>query len=254
MLPEQIEANPMRDPPSLSPPPPPEEETVKEVLSETPISKPPTQTLTNHKRPEVPEVKIEAAAGIKPAEEIVSEASEVSEMCSFSEGLSTTTLTEMRDDDGEVNQRIPKSPAKIPRQRPYHGEFAGRKERGPRSPARSEPSPEKRSYITSRSAQGQTTTTKRLNVGPPNGIRRDPGEGSSWRSRSPLTRGDAAGPRPVRQKSPSSTTTGRTGDGSPGVNAENGGKLEKRDDDLSPETGGESLENPLVSLECFIFL
>uniref|UniRef100_A0A5B7BHC6 Serine/arginine repetitive matrix protein 1-like n=1 Tax=Davidia involucrata TaxID=16924 RepID=A0A5B7BHC6_DAVIN len=232
--PDVVDTKGSRDPPSLSPPP--EEESVKEVLSETPIPKPPP----NNK-------KIEATAAIKPPEEIISEASEVSEICSFSEGLSTTT----REDDGEVNQRVHKSPARVPRQRPYYGEFAGRKERGPRSPARSETSPEKRSCITSsRSAQGQTTTTttKRLNVGPPNGIRREPGEGSGWRSRSP-----AAGPRPVRHKSPSSTTTGRSGDRSPVVTAENGGKLEKPDGDMSPETG-ESLENPLVSLECFIFL
>uniref|UniRef100_A0A5B6YU44 Serine/arginine repetitive matrix protein 1-like n=1 Tax=Davidia involucrata TaxID=16924 RepID=A0A5B6YU44_DAVIN len=247
-----------KDPHSLHQPPPPEEEIVKEVLSETPIPKPPTPTPTlikhnnNNKRPEVPEVKIEATTAIKPTEDIISEISEVSQMCSFSESLSTTTLTEKREDDGEVTQRVHKSPAKVPRKRPYSGELSGRKERGPRYPARrsSEPSPEKRNHITSRSAQGQTMTTKRRNVGPPpNGLRRDPGEGFGRRSRSPVTRGEPGPPRPVSRKSPSSSTTGR----SPVGTAENGGKLEKRNDDVPPEPS-ESLENPLVSLECFIFL
>lgn len=99
-----------------APPPPPaafEEETVKEVLSETPIVKLPTPALTEnnettHKRIEVHEVKDESTAVIKPSDEnheIVSEISEVSEMCSFTESFSTT-MTEKRDDaDGEVTQR-----------------------------------------------------------------------------------------------------------------------------------------------------
>ncbi|KAA8526418.1 hypothetical protein F0562_008379 [Nyssa sinensis] len=195
-----------------APPPQPEEEIVKEVLSETPIPKPPTPTLIKHdnKPPEVPEVKIEATTAIKPTEDIISQVSEVSEMCSFSESLSTTTLTEKREDDGEVTQRVQKSPSEGPQK------TAGR------------------------------------NVRPPNRLRRDPGESFCRRSRSPVTRGEPGPPRTVNHKNPNSSTTNR----SPAGTAENGGKLEnleKPNDDVSPETG-ESLENPLVSMECFIFL
>ncbi|KAI8009611.1 hypothetical protein LOK49_LG06G01662 [Camellia lanceoleosa] len=235
-------------PPQPPTPPPLEEETVKEVLSETAIPKPPTPTPTpilnnnnnNHlHHPVVEEVEIQSTALTKPSEEIVSEVSDFSEMCSFSESLSTT-LTEKRDDDGEVTQRVQRSPAKIPQKRP-------KIEKGFRSPARrSEPSPVKRTHIASTastSVQGRKMTSAGRNVGAPNGIRRDPGR----RSRSPVTRGEAGIHRPVRYRSPN--LNGRM----PEETAESGGGRKKRGGDASPETK-ESLENPLVSLECFIFL
>lgn len=102
-------------------PPPPhslpliEEETVKEVLSETPTPKPkipkieeepnPKQEL--HKIYEEQDKKFEKK---KPtlinAEEEISEVSEICSNLSLSESVSTTTLTEKDDRDGEVRQRI----------------------------------------------------------------------------------------------------------------------------------------------------
>ncbi|CAK9151365.1 unnamed protein product [Ilex paraguariensis] len=248
-----------RDPPQM------EEETVKEVLSETPIPKPPipvvnqnTPTTAATTKPEVEEPKIEPMVEIKPtAEEIVSEVSEVSEMYSFTESFSTT-VTERREDDGEVTQKVvERSPAKVPSKRPSAGDPAGAKERPVRSAARrSAPSPEKISHIApSRSNPGRTMEMQRRNVGPPNGNRRDPGEGSGRRSRSPVTRGEVGTRRNVRHKSPgpSLTVTDRSGDRSPLNNADKGGEFKKPNDDVSRETS-ESLEDPLVSLECFIFL
>ncbi|XAR55472.1 hypothetical protein NMG60_11035546 [Bertholletia excelsa] len=258
--------------PGSDPNPPLEEESVKEVLSETPIPKPQVPILDSsdkvrsQSQPLVEEVKIEQASVILPTEEIVSEVSEASELCSFSESLST--VTEKRDGDGEVTQRVQRSPARVPRKRPSSGDVAGRRERGVRSPARGlESSPAKRTHISSRTVQGRkmtATATARRNAGQPNALRRDAGEGSGRRSRSPVTRGELGPRMPSRHRSPSTTSTsaatqtpatatGRSGEQTPSVASENGGEQEKRKDDVFPETA-ESLENPLVSLECFIFL
>ncbi|XP_057460506.1 uncharacterized protein LOC130751004 [Actinidia eriantha] len=221
-------------PPSL--PPPLEEETVKEVLSETPIPKTlvrianDIEKKVNLQDRVVEEAKVEPTAEIKQSEEIVSEVSEViSEMCSFSESLSAAT--EKRDDDGEVTQRVRRSPAKATRRPPV------------RSPARrSEPSPVKRTY-----GQGRTMTTAeaaRRNVGPSSA-----GGGSARRSRSP-----AAGQRrPVRYRSPNMVPAGNPVRRPPAEKAENSSKGEGMNGGVLTEST-ESLENPLVSLECFIFL
>ncbi|KAK3008760.1 hypothetical protein RJ639_013620 [Escallonia herrerae] len=231
-----------RDPP----PPPPvlEEETVKEVLSETPMPKSPTPVVTDStKRPKVQEGKVESLAPANPTDEIVSE---LSEICSLSGSFSTTTVTEVRDDDGgEVTQRVRKSPAKIQRKRPYSGELHRTTERGARSPVRSAPS----------SVPARTVTGQRWNAGPASGIRRDSSEGSGRRSRSPVTRREAGPRRNVRNRSPTvAAATGGSSGRSPARIAGDGKKvIEKANDDVKAETS-ESLDNPLVSLECFIFL
>ncbi|KAK3039536.1 hypothetical protein RJ639_027680 [Escallonia herrerae] len=233
---------PESGPDARDPPPPPpvlEEETVKEVLSETPMPKSPTPVVADStKRPKVQEVKVESLAPANPTDEIVSE---VSEICSFSGSFSTTTVTEVRDDDGgEVTQRVRKSPAKIPRKRPYSGEV-------PRSPVgKSAPSP----------VSARTVTGQRWNAGPASVIRRDSGEGSGRRSRSPVRRREAGPRRNVRYRSPTggAAATGGSGGRSPARIAGDGKKvIEKANDDVKAETS-ESLDNPLVSLECFIFL
>ena len=161
---------------------------------------------------------------------------------------------------------IQRSPVKIPKNRPYTGEHAGVRERGVRSPARrSAPSPEKRSRLTSRSGPGRPRTNQRRVIGSPNGVRRDPGEGSDRRSRSPATRVDGGPRENVRYRSPTASTLSRPGNRSPARTVEKdggaspvktveySGSLEKGNDGVSQQTS-ESLENPLVSLECFIFL
>lgn len=195
----------------------------------------------------------------KPTEEdiiIVSEISEASEMCSFSGSFSTTTLNEK--DEGEVTQRVvPRSQAKTPRKRSYSGELHGPRDRGLRSPARrSAPSPVKRNQMRSRpAAQGRTTkTVQRRNVGPANGSRRDAGEASVQRSRSPAPRGEMVPGRNVGYKTPASSMTGNLGGWSPVRKVVDAEELEKRDDGVSGVESNESLENPHVSLECFIFL
>ncbi|KAI5660793.1 hypothetical protein M9H77_20116 [Catharanthus roseus] len=272
-------------PPSPPPPLPVEEETVKEVvLSEIPIPKPPSPVVEKIKRPENQDFKVEiqipeeskpkesTTVVIKPppAEDIISEVSEQSELCSFTESFSTTTTAtalEKRDDGEEVTQR---SPVKYRRKRQNTGDLNGNRERNVRSPARrAAPSPERRIPVTSsRPVQGRAMTGQRRNVGPPNGLRRDTGEGSARRSRSPVTRGELVPRRNMKYKNPGLGDTGKPPGGrSPARTAENVSKVEKQNDSIVPERkemekqndnpspeNGESIENPLVSLECFIFL
>lgn len=283
--------------PELTPPPPPavpvEEETVKEVLvlSETPIPKPSAPEVAEknsdrYMQPENQELKIQSTAEIKqpmestvvikPAEDVISEVSEHSELCSFTESFSTTatgTGLDKRDDGEEVNQR---SPMRILRKRANAGDIAGGRERSVRSPARRPvPSPEKRKPVaSSRPVQGRAMVSQRKNVGvgvgPSNGLRRDSGEGSARRSRSPVTRSQVGSRQNqnVRYRSPGLSENGRSGGRSPARALDNGVKMEKSNDDVVlpessnvekrnddvPDETSESLENPFVSLECFIFL
>ncbi|CAL5411187.1 unnamed protein product [Camellia sinensis] len=238
--------------------PPPEEETVKEVLSETPTPKPHV--------PKIVEDDEEKKIGSNPApihkireEEnninnnnnnnnvdkletplmmitttTTEEVSEVSEICSLSESLSTVT-TEKRED--EV-----RSPAKF-RNRAISGE---RREIG-RTPARrSDPSPGRVRSVPGRERRPAVAAE---------GRRRDLGESSGRRSRSPATRAAETGGagRAGVGRSPSGRKTGK----SPvRERSEVNEKTRKPEEDtwLSPTTTNESLENPLVSLECFIFL
>lgn len=179
------------------------------------------------------------------------ETSEFSEICSVSETISTATITERRDGEengGDEVEMRPKelfSPAKIRRKRSFSGDSAGRIERRAKSPARrSDPSPARRTPV----REMGRTNRSRTPTGS-TGFRRDTAE---RRSRSPATRKELG-------RSPS----GRRAAGSPRRRpveaAEDGGKKVKEGAvaaaaDAAPSASKESLENPLVSLECFIFL
>ncbi|XP_059312759.1 uncharacterized protein LOC132063973 isoform X2 [Lycium ferocissimum] len=197
----------------------------------------------------VDEVTFESAAtvvnkggSIKSVDEIRPEVSEeqTSEMCSFTESYSTTaTATEKREEDGEVTQR---SPIRVHRKRQNSGDLTGVRERNFRS-GRSAPSPEKKrspAPATSRGVQGRGMPQQRRNVGPTNGPRRGPGDNVVRRSNSPAARGPVDARRSVRNRSPAAAREVES-------------PAEKPKEEVSPETG-ESLENPLVSMECFIFL
>ena len=204
------------------------------------------------------------------AQNEVSEASQISESFTLSTTTTATTITvtEKKEEDKATSKCSRE--ARVPRKRPYTGELAGRRERAAKSPARrAEPSPEKRR------SQGRgmgDVRSRRLNMGTPAGVRRDSGEGSGRRSRSPATRTAGgvgrvgvgrspgkgtgrAGSRSLesglqqqsqKQSSSSSSTT------TPTPTPTDQGK-EELNEGVSKE-GNESLDNPLVSLECFIFL
>ncbi|XP_010268938.1 PREDICTED: uncharacterized protein LOC104605748 [Nelumbo nucifera] len=186
----------------------------------------------------------------------------MSEICSLSESVSTTTMTERKDDDersrddGEVRQRVDRSPARVPRKRLVSGDYAGKTEKGGRSPARRyEPSPGRKMDNATMSVHSKEMShSTRRRVPANNGlIRRDPGDSSGRRSRSPATRSvDPGSYRSTIGRSPSSRKTGRSPGQAPPLSEDNGRKLEETKEG-SWQTN-ESLENPLVSLECFIFL
>jgi hypothetical protein len=243
---------------SRAPPPSAEEESVKEVLSETPKPKPiPQQKHELYDQPTKPifdktnndDNKIEY---------------EVSEVCSVSESVSTTTTTTTkRDEDEEVRQRVfNKSPLKkqLRNRGSYTGsappDFVPKRERvsiGKSPTRRSDMSPGRFNSGPTRLVQGREPVARR-------GLKAESGEASARRSRSPATRIDngANSNRSMMGRSPSAKRTNR----SPGrvrtVPTEaNTRKIEQANNNAEEEkwpTTNESLENPLVSLECFIFL
>lgn len=257
-----------------APPPPLEEETVKEVLSETPLPRPQLSE-TAQPPPKLQEDGPETKILISKLEEAAEVVSEYSEMYSASESLSTattaTTVTDKREtevtsrESREVRQRLKSgSQAKLPRKRPpYAGDLAGGGER--RGVNRS-PSPAKRNLAgvsgagpgRAREAGRARKAAAQRNAGPPSGEpRRDPGETSRRRSSSPATNraGEAsagAKGRSLAKRAGSAGDRPAKGEG----RKELGAAETKREEykDTVPEQGNESLDNPHVSLECFIFL
>ncbi|KAF5728937.1 serine/arginine repetitive matrix protein 1 [Tripterygium wilfordii] len=268
---------------SRAPPPSAEEETVKEVLSVTPKPKPtptpPTTNIPNNPNEEESQEckknwvepilldKVKESRGCK-VEQGLQEVSEVSEICSSCLSLSesvSTTITDKRDDEDEVRQRVTRSPSKMASRNGYPGDFGPKRERVVgRSPnRRSENSPAKRNGAI---GGGSVRMVHSREVGQlgrggsrPDPRRRDPGESSGRRTGF----GAAAANRSKMSRSPSTRRTNR----SPGRvrldPAVNGGRnVEENSVDgnkrpsstNSDATANESLENPLVSLECFIFL
>lgn len=223
--------------PPTSPPGILEVETVKEVLLETPVvpkadADDKIKSLAPGNPEWKPEVRPPPVINGKYDGEIVSEVSEMSEVCSYSESLSTTTAQEKGadDDDGVVDQRPP------PRKRRAHG---GGRGRGERVVARrmGGPSPEKRGQVAPlRPVRGRPMVAQPRNGEEENRNlkRKDLVEASGRRSRSPVRREEVTPPRNESdQKAPAAA--------------------EPRNDVASADEA-ETLENPVVSLECFIFL
>lgn len=277
---EKAPRKPRWDPP----PPPPEEETVKEVLSETPRAKPkpkpkspppPSSPVLKPDHDELVKVGLEKkpkpkpkASEIPPSDDRSEQPQPSDDACSLSEVTSnaTSATTKERERD-EISTAATSTLPRIPRNYPngnyrrsYSGELVGggtRRERS--SPAvvagvgcrsgRSSPAPPMRN---SRSINGSG-----------NGVKRDAGERSGRRSLSPgAKRREVMGPGgpgekfganrglPLKRVPPLPVPPHKlvqlSEGGVPGANAGPG---------PSPGAEGkESLENPSVSLECFIFL
>ncbi|CAJ2655002.1 unnamed protein product [Trifolium pratense] len=279
-------------------PPPEEEESVKEVLSETPISKPnqvpifipetktqipllqnPYEKFQNNSRHQVPilipETKTQLPSAHNPSQkfetkevtEVVSQLSEtttVTESFSTATTATTATVTEKREDEATSKQcsrgestathhhKWNRSPS---RKRPHvaaDGNVAGGNERRVKSPARrSEPSPEKKMKSGSRLVRGRESgpvANRKINASSA-GVRRDSAEGSGRRSRSPSCSRSVGGSSKVgisggRKQAPVAVENGME------KKSENE-EVEEKSDIVSQ---GESIENPHVSMECFIFL
>lgn len=246
-----------------------EEESVKEVLSETPTMPKRPAVFRNHKEPRkftpplanfrnVPDGKPRKdVTGFKKPAMIYSNPEEfsedASEICStHSESVSAATYytekTDNHNDDvAEIRQR---SPAKI-RNRTFPGEVTRERSTG-RSPVKkSDASPNRL-----RSSGSWRENSSFI----PNVPKRDWGESSGRRSGSPATRTDGGVAKMGLSRSGS--TARKTGKSPGRVSSEVGEKIRKLGDEPKsvsreerwPPTSNESLENPLVSLECFIFL
>ncbi|XP_059623152.1 uncharacterized protein LOC132266311 [Cornus florida] len=234
-----------------------EEETVKEVLSETPTPKPSLPKKIEDEEKKINEPKL-ALHKVQEEDDYNNvdkkplrvNAEEISEICSLSESVSTTTVTEKReDDDGEVRQRVNRSPAKF-RNRSFSGVLSGKGDGAVgKSPVRrSEPAPGRVRPRPRPTKEGRVLKTDRQ--------RMDSGDSFHRRPRSPATCSDTGGKRPGLGRTPS----GRRSSGNSPARVrsnipERTRKMEEtKAESKSPPTTNELLENPLVSLECFIFL
>ncbi|XP_038887224.1 uncharacterized protein LOC120077414 [Benincasa hispida] len=246
----------------------PEEETVKEVLSETPIAKPCTvqQTVPKNKSSELKVKASEMDGSFSKREESivsVSETSQVTEWCSnVSESMSmATTISEQREGDeaSSKSREIGRNTKpKIRRKRPYSGDASYRREQRDKCATKrpAELLPEKKSRVNCRYTHG-TTESREARTRKLNGGRHEQQSGVSHgrRSRSPATRTVRETNKTGNMKSSGMKMTGQAGDQPETMTTEKTGegKMEKpMDDAIQPPN--ESIENPLVSLECFIFL
>lgn len=198
------------------------------MLSET--QKPPLHNVeTRGSSPDIKETeeKEEKIEEKVPTFIMADESSELS-------GITDSAENEMKPVENE-------SPAKCRRKRPLSGEDVGRIERGGKSPSRRyDPSPlARRPTVREMGPVNQSQTPVRRG-----GIRRDASEtsGSGRRSLSPANRNRL-------RKSQSRRTTSWSPCPEP---AEAGGRRVERA--AASSSWKESLENPSVALECFIFL
>ncbi|RDX66733.1 hypothetical protein CR513_54467, partial [Mucuna pruriens] len=211
------------------------EETVKEVLSETPTWNPTTFAKSKPQKPrqnanfnkfKQEEHKVEKRAlSIYKGED-------TSEVSSMSETVSTnTSITDQRK---ETRKRVDRSQAQLQKKCSFPAERRERTVHGARNNVGSV------RFVQCRDQTGNAGTCRR----------RDPGDKSFRRSRTPGAVAVAGASRPVLGRSLSARRTNRAT-----ARVVNGcRKME------NPATVGkwssacESLENPLVSLECFIFI
>ncbi|KAH7675843.1 hypothetical protein IHE45_08G162800 [Dioscorea alata] len=200
--------------PGRDPPPEPEVETVKEVLSET------------------PKPRVKGQQGTKPFPEDATHGptnarDERSEDDSVSENFSVqTTTTKKRGDEVDAGEQRPRSrsPAKVQKKRSFSGELSCKRERCVAGGML-------------RRADGRPMSARE--TGPRS---RDLGERSGRRSVSPAAKQRASGPQCRSLSAP--RTSPRRVPPRRAQEVHGRGGLEAK----------ESLENPLVSLECFIFL
>lgn len=216
-----------------------EEETVKEVLSETSKWNPTTFAKEKPQKPRQNKFSKEEQSKVvetKPLAIFIAE--DTSEICSFSETMSTaTSITDQREEREETRKRVERSQTKLQKNRHFPGERTvhGATKVG-----------------SAKVVQCRDQTAQKMGNGGTR-RRRVPADQSLRRPRSP-----AAGPgtaRPVVGRSPSVRKTNRCPTRVRTGAAENGcRKMENPARERKWGSAGESLENPLVSLECFIFI
>lgn len=255
---------PQPHPVSKSPPLTVEEEYVKEVLSETetPISKPQkVSILTQETKTQMHNMEVTKEPIMNKAFEEPSEVSLLSETCSVGESLSTTTtattVPDSREDEvtskrrriregtRNRNRNQNRNHSDVSRKHSYTIEgnrVGGRERRRPKSPARiPEIPPEKKVVVNAGSVRRKEFPEK---------VRHDPGESVRRRSRSPSChRTVGTGNSRFRSELRQTDRAGRRLP--PPGKCEREEVIGETDDGVLME---ESIMNPHVSLECFIFL
>ncbi|XP_010924056.1 uncharacterized protein [Elaeis guineensis] len=251
-----------------------QEETVKEVLSETPKARPREEGIEKEKVGF--DMVLKGDPGVNSIKEDYDERSEEnSEVCSMSEGFSASTMAtdkrlgeegDLEEVEGEARRASEdRPPAKFQRKRSVSGKIPRSRERGAScGSGRSSPSPVKRregavgrTYSARETGQGKAARSR---VPAGDAFRRDPGERSGRRSVSPAAkraaemRSATAGGQcrvvPASRANGRSTPLRIPPQAAAVADDEDGRMAEE----ASGGEGKESLENPLVSLECFIFL
>ncbi|CAL0323652.1 unnamed protein product [Lupinus luteus] len=233
------------------PPPPPlpkhlEEETVKEVLSETPIYKshqdPFFMAKTNTQMPKIEKGRVHIMnKACSMSGSFSEEVSQISETCSISKSFSNTTttttattLTEKREDEATSKRTTTGTQSRKKRSDAGDGSKIGERERMQKNPARI---PVKRIPVSLPAVRRKESSQ----------LRRDPGDGSHRKSRSPSSaRTVGGGVGRSQMKLP-----GVAGRRLPPDKCVKKDMIGKENDVVSHE---ESFENPHISLECFIFL
>ncbi|PQM39109.1 pollen-specific leucine-rich repeat extensin-like protein 2 [Prunus yedoensis var. nudiflora] len=282
--------------PPPPPPPPPvvEEESVKEVLSETPISKPKSLKYPKTKRPiclrnskesfpiflrnpnrthpfssESPgrahPFSSESPGRAHPcSSQTPSRAAQGALRGAFSgfralwDAREDEATSKRKRDVGHRDRASGPSSTTARCKRPYSGELAGRREKGVKLPATApEPPMGKRNRIETRSSRGRESgqlRTMQRGAGP-TGVRRD---AVSSRSRSPATRTAGGAGRAAVGRSPAKVT-GRAAAGGSSLQqgaVEREGKQIKKE--AEPSNDGVSQPqkqgNESLELECFIFI
>jgi len=218
-----------------------ESETVKQVLLEAPKWNPTTFAKPKPQKPLQDKFKDEQSKVLKKPMSIYNAEDPSEEVCSLSETVSTTTsITELRE---ETWKRVDISQAKLLKNRSFPGERRERTVHGARNNLRSMRLVQCRDQTAQKTGSGETLR------------RRDPAEKSFRQSRSPATGAKTGGSRSVVGRSPSVRKTNQCPARATTSTAENCCRKKKNPAAARKfVSGGESLENPLVSLECFIFL
>ncbi|KAK8629409.1 hypothetical protein V6N13_078251 [Hibiscus sabdariffa] len=236
-----------------------EEETVKEVLSETPKPKAPEAHVFMPQQHDSDKTQIEKPAFLKiqpkespgfsvksepksPVAEEYSASEEVSEICSASLSESLSTVT--REEEDEVRQqKVLRSPARSGSRNRVVGQ-----------------SPNRRNGVVNGGSSvrlGQSREPQVRRGSRPDPPMKDPGESTGRRSRSPAVMGRGPSGRRVANHSPGRVRR------DPGEQQQQHGTMtttmegkwaSSNNNGAGTSAPNESLENPLVSLECFIFL
>ncbi|CAM8890679.1 unnamed protein product [Rhodiola kirilowii] len=240
-----------------------EEETVKEVLSETParpacfVSRDNASAKSNnnnniYRRNVGLHEHLMMKPGYHQDTHAPSVTDEISEAGSLYENM-TATMAEGRDSNEYYrNNQTTRdmTPVKYPKSKSFSGEM-GRQKSGHRSPAKnsSDPSPRRRNGGTSRSVSARDSPQKAAWGRP------ESGERSGRRSRSPGMRAEGSRSVGVGRSPSGRKMQGQSPNRGRGTPAESSRRSEQQGGGEGKwAKAEESIENPLVALECFIFL